>query len=353
MDRTESMMKEFTEALGVPGYECEIFGLMRGHLEDVAVIEKDRLGSFISRLKGKAAAPRVMLVSHMDEVGFMVSHFTGAFVRFNPLGGWWPPRILGLPVRIRTSRGDIPGVVASRSPFHMEEKTRSEPFKAKDLFIDIGISGKKTPGGLGIRPGDPVVPCFPFTVLKGGRTYMAKAWDNRVGCMMVVEAMRRLYRLRLPNSVYGVGTVQEEVGTRGAVTSGYSVNPDVCLTLEVNVAQDIPGSPEGSPEKLGAGVSICVYDATLIPNLKLRDLTVSIAEKKKIPYHLSAIPFGGTDGGKVNLNAAGVPAIVIAVPTRYVHSAAGIIHRKDFDSAVKLVVEVVRALDAVTVKGLV
>ncbi len=354
MDRIESLMMEFTEAMGVPGSEGEIFELMAKQLSPVAEIERDGLGSFIARLKKSGRErPRVMLAAHMDEVGFMVSHFSGGFVRFNPLGGWWTPRMIGLPVKIRTRKGDVPGVIASKSPFHMEEKERKAFPEVKNLFIDVGLTGKRKPESLAIRPGDPVVPQFPFTVLKDGRTYLAKAWDDRVGCLMVVEVLRRLSRLRIPNTVYGVGTVQEEVGIRGAVTSGRRIDPDVCLVLEVNIAQDIPGSPDGSPEKLGKGVSICVYDATLIPNARLRDLVASVAESKKIPYHFSAIPLGGTDGGKVHLNRFGVPTLVIAVPTRYIHSAAGILHRRDFDSAVKLVVEVVRALDDKAVRGLV
>lgn len=353
MDRIEVLMQEFTEAVGVPGYEKDIFELMHRHLEPFADIERDRLGSLIARLEKGRETPRVMLSAHMDEVGFMVSHFSGTFIKFNPLGGWWAPRVLGLPVRIRTRRGDVPGVIASRSPFHMDERERKEHPKIKDLYIDVGITGKAKPESLGIRPGDPVVPFFPFTVLKGGKSYMAKAWDDRIGCVMIVEVLRKLARAKLPNAVYGVGTVQEEVGIRGAVTSGRRIDPDVCLALEVNVAQDIPGSPDGSPEKLGAGVSICVYDATLIPNTKLRDLVAGVAESKKIPYHFSAIPFGGTDGGKVHLNRYGVPTLVIAVPTRYIHSAAGILHRKDFDNAVRLVAEVVKRLDGATVQGLI
>jgi endoglucanase len=235
----------------------------------------------------------------------------------------------------------------------MEEKERGEIPKAKDLYIDVGLTGKKSPDSLGIRPGDPVVPYFPFTPLAGGKAYMAKAWDDRIGCAMLVEAMTKLSKLALPNSVFGVGTVQEEVGIRGAVTSGSRIDPDVCIVLEVNIAQDIPGSPDGATELLGGGASIYVYDATLIPNAKLRDLVVEVAKQKKIPYHYSAIPYGGTDGGKVQLNKYGVPTIVIGVPARYIHSAAGILLRKDFDAAVKLVVEVVRRLDAKTVGALV
>jgi endoglucanase len=352
MDRVETLMKEFTEATGVPGYEGEIAALMERHLAPVAVIEKDRLGSCIARLKGRPERPRIMLAAHMDEVGFMVSHFSGSFVRFNPLGGWWYPRMIGLPVAIRTAKGEVSGVIATKNPYEMEEEERKGPFKAKDLYIDVGLFGKKSPETLGIRPGDPVAPRLPFTILEGGRSYMAKAWDDRAGCVMLIEALRALARVKLPNAVYGVGTVQEEVGIRGAMTSGFRTNPDVCLVLEVDIAQDTPGSGEGVPGKLGGGVSICVYDATLIPNTRLRDHVVAVAKRKKIPFQYSAVAFGGTDGGRVHLNAGGVPTLVISVATRHIHSAAGILCRTDFDHAVKLVTEVVKTLDEKTVAGL-
>jgi endoglucanase len=348
MDRIELMMKEFTETPGVSGFEGEVAALLARHLSPIASVERDRLGSAIFRLEGGADGPRVMLAAHMDEVGFMVSHFTGGFVRFNPLGGWWGPRMIGLPVSIRTSRGDVPGVIASKNPFEMEEEERKGPFKAKDLFVDVGLFGKKKPDALGIRPGDPVTPLCPFTILPGG-AYMAKAWDDRAGCVMLVEAMRALAAPKRRNAVYGVGTVQEEVGIRGAATSGHHTNPDVCVVLEVDVAQDTPGSGTESPGRLGEGVSICVYDATLIPNTRLRDHVIGVARRKKIPHQLSAVPFGGTDGGRVHLNARGVPTIVVGVPARHIHSAAGIICRRDFDAAVKLVVEVVKTLDGKTV----
>jgi endoglucanase len=352
MDNTERLLMEFTGAAGISGAETEVFALMEKHLGKIAETDRDRLGSFIGRLSKGEDSPKVMLAAHMDEIGLMVSHFTGNFVRFNTLGGWWPPRLIGLPVRIITRKGDIQGVVSTRSPFLMEKEERDKPVKPKDMFIDIGLTGKKKPDSLGIRPGDPVVPVFPFTVLKGGRTYLAKAWDDRIGCAAICAAMHRLAKSRLPNCVYAVGTVQEEVGIRGAVTSGHAVSPDVCLAVDVNIARDLPGSTEDEPEKLGEGVSICVYDATLIPNTKLRDLVVDVAVAKKIPYHFSAVPFGGTDGGRVHLNESGVPTLVLGIPTRYIHSGAGIVHRKDYDSAVRLLVEVTKALDAKTVAGL-
>ncbi len=353
MDRIEELMKKFTEAMGVSGAEQQVYGLMKDELEPVAEIGRDKLGSFIGRLKGGRERPRIMLAAHMDEIGLMVSHFTGNFIRFNTLGGWWNPRLIGMPVRIRTPKKDIMGVVVSKSPFHMDNEERDRPLKTRDLYIDVGLTGKRKPDSLGIRPGDPVVPEASFMILDGGRTYMAKAWDDRAGCLAVVEIMKKLARYKLPNALFCAGTVQEEVGLRGAVTSGHSIAPDLCFAIDVNIAQDLPGSPEGGVEKLGAGVSICVYDATLIPNVKLRDHVAGVAEKKKIPHHFSAIPFGGTDGGKVHLNESGVPTLVLGIPTRYIHSSAGILCRKDFDNTVRLMVEVIRTLDEKTVGGFV
>lgn len=352
MDRMEKMLREFTGTDGVSGAEGEVFALMERHLEGIVEVSRDRLGSFIGRLAGGEESPRIMLAAHMDETGFMVSGFSGSFVRFNTLGGWWRPRLLGMTVRIIASEGPVEGVIAAGSPFHMEKDEREKVPQVKDMYIDVGLSGKKKPADIGIKPGDPVVPVSPFTVLAGGETYMAKAWDDRAGCVVVVEAMKRLARSKAPGTVYAVGTVQEEVGIRGAMTSGHSVRPDVCLAIDVNIAQDLPGSADEAPEKLGAGVSICVYDATLIPNRKLRDLVAGIAERKGIPCHFSAVPFGGTDGGRVHLNEAGVPTLVLGLPTRHIHSASGIIHRKDIDSAIELVAETVASLDAKTVESL-
>ncbi len=353
MDRIEKMMKEFTETAGVSGAEEEVFALMKKHLGKIASIDKCGLGSFVGHLKKGRKKPRIMIAGHMDEVGLMVSHFSGSFIKFNTIGGWWAPRLLGLPVRIKTSKGCVRGVIASKSPFHMEPEERKKEIKTKELYIDVGLTGDKKPEKLGIMPGDPVVPDTPFLPLDGGKTYLAKAWDNRIGCMVVVETLKKLSRLDIPNAVYGVGTVQEEVGLRGAVTSGYHVNPDVALTVDVGIAQDIPGGPEGGMEKLGGGVSICVYDNSLIPNRKLRDLVISVADKKKIPYHFSSISVGGTDGGKLHMDRSGVPTIVFGIPTRYIHSGAGILARSDFENAVKLVVEVVKSLDEKTVRKLI
>ncbi|MBD3178725.1 MAG: M20/M25/M40 family metallo-hydrolase [Candidatus Latescibacteria bacterium] len=352
MDRIEKMMKEFTEASGVSGDEGEVFSLMEKHLAGAVEVSRDKLGSFIGKLSSGPDEPRIMLAGHMDEVGMMVSHFSDNYIKFNPVGGWWTPRMIGLPVRIKAAERVIPGVIASKSPFQMEADQRKKIPKKKELFIDIGLNSDEKVEEQGIRPGDPVVPDVPFTPLINGNTYMAKAWDNRIGCMAVVEVLRRLSKKSPPCAVYGVGTVQEEVGLRGAETSVHYVNPDVCLAVDVGIAQDIPGAPRGGMDKLGKGVSISVYDASLIPNRALRDLVVSVAEKEKIEHYFSATPYGGTDGGKFHLSRAGVPTIVMSVPTRYIHSGGGILDRRDFESTVELLAKLIMKLDSDTVSSL-
>jgi len=184
------------------------------------------------------------------------------------------------------------------------------------------------------------------------RLYLAKALDNRVGCALVVDALRRLAKTPHPNTVFGVATTMEEVGLRGAQTSVAAVKPNVAIALDVGIAHDTPGSQGDGDEKLGGGVGILVYDASMIPNVKLRNLAIDICEKQKIPYHLGTVERGGTDAGRFHTYDTGVPSLVIFIPTRYIHSHSTIMDRKDYDAAVKLLVELSKRLDRKTVETL-
>ncbi|MFW6162198.1 MAG: peptidase M28, partial [Planctomycetota bacterium] len=154
-----------------------------------------------------------------------------------------------------------------------------------------------------------------------------------------------------PNTVIGVGTVQEEVGTRGAETAADAVDPDLCLVLDVGIASDVPGFKAEDKEKgtLGKGPQICFLDSGMIPNLALRDFLVDLAEAQKIPYQISMLERGATDGRPIHLHGVGVPTVYIGIATRYIHSHAGIIHADDYDNAVKLLVAAIQRLDAETV----
>ncbi len=354
MDATEKLFKELTEAAGVPGYEADIRSVIRRHLEPVAKIERDKLGSVIGVSKGATDSPRVMLAGHVDEVGFMVSLITDeGFIRFVPLGGWWDQVMLAQRVVIKTSSGDVIGLLGAKPPHVLDREEAEKPVKKKDMYIDIGATSADEVKACGVRPGDPIIPVCPFAVLSPGKTYMAKAWDDRLGCALFIEALHRLDGQPHPNVIYAVGTVQEEVGLRGAKTSVHNVNPDVAIILEVDIAGDVPGiKPEESAVKLGKGPSLLLYDAAMIPNLRLRDLVIATAEENDIPLQFSAMRGGATDGAEIHLHSEGVPTVVLAVPTRHIHSHAGILHRSDYDHALQLLTKLLMKLDDTTVRGL-
>lgn len=354
MDSTEKLLKELTEITGISGYEGDVAKAIEKHLKPVAKISYDRLGSVICRKDGAARSPKIMLAAHMDEVGFLVKQVTKeGFIKFLPIGGWWSQVILGQRVVIRTRKGEVVGVVGSKPPHELEDEERKKVVEIKDMHIDIGATrGFDVEKNLGVRPGDPIVPWSPFMMMGNPKTYLAKAWDDRVGCAMMIDVLRRLTKEKHPNSIYAVGTVQEEVGLRGATTSAAVVDPDVAFAVEVSIAHDTPGFPADEVEALGNGPAIFVYDRSMIPNRNLLDLALDVAARHKIPHHLASIDKGGTDTGKIHMNRAGVPSLVIGVATRYIHSHIGVIHRTDYDNAVRLITEMVKALDAKKVASL-
>jgi endoglucanase len=221
------------------------------------------------------------------------------------------------------------------------------------MFIDVGVTEKFNPmKKLGIKLGDPIIPESEFTIMSNKKMYMAKAFDNRVGCAIVIELLRKLKRIKHPNTVLGTASVQEEIGSRGAHTIAHQGKPDVCIVVDTGIGQDIPPKGFSKAEKMGAGAEVFIYDAGMIPNIKLRDLVIKTAEEKKIPYHLSYLERGGTDGARIHISRSGVPSIVIGLPVRYIHSHNSILNRDDYNNTIKLIYEVVRKLDKKTVKSL-
>jgi len=329
-------------------------GAIRKYLEGHAEVSQDGIGSIICRKTGAADRPRIMLAGHMDEVGFMVTMITKeGYLKFQTLGGWWSQVMLAQRVVVKTHKGDVPGIIGSKPPHILTDDERKKVVERSDMFIDVGASSAEEAGEFGIRPGDPVIPVSPFTQMANPRLLLAKAWDCRVGCALFIDAIRALNGEAHPNTVYGVGTVQEEVGLRGATTSVEVVDPDVGFALEVGIAGDMPGVKETeAQEKLGKGPVILLYDASMVPHAGLRDFVVSIAESEGIPFQYDAMARGGTDAGRIHIHKAGVPSLVLGVPTRYIHSHAGIIHRDDYDNALKLLLAVIRKLDAQAVESL-
>lgn len=348
MDTTEKLLKELTEVSGISGYEADVRRLIRRYLEPVGKISHDKLGSLVCEKAGGSAKPKVMIAAHMDECGFMVQRITKeGFIKFAPLGGWWDHVLLAQRVLIHTGKGDIVGIIGAKPPHILTEEERKKMVEKKDMYIDIGACSQEDVETSGVRVGDPIVPVSEFTVLAGGRKYLAKAVDDRIGCAVIIATMQKLDNESHPNTVYGVATVQEEVGLRGGRTSVDVVEPDVAFVIESGIATDIPGMTD-SWVKLNCGPVVGFSESGMITNLKLRDLIIDVAKQCSIPVQISAETQGrgGTDADVIHLYKSGVPTIVIAPPVRHIHSHTAIFHRDDFDKTVTLLTKVIQELNS-------
>lgn len=353
LDPTLTMLKELTDANAISGHEKEARDVMEKYLKQSASnVYTDHLGSIIGEKIGAENGPKIMVAGHLDEVGFMVTRIDSkGFIYFQTIGGWWSQVMLAQRVTIMTKEGNLTGVIGSKPPHILPPEARKKPVDIKDMFIDIGASSKEEAEEFGVRPGDSIVPYFEFTQMKNEKMLLAKAWDNRIGCAIAIEVLDQLKDEDHPNIVYGVGTVQEEVGLRGARTSAHLIQPDIAFGVDVGIAGDTPGvSDKDADSKLGEGPQIILYDASMISHKGLRDLVIETAEANDIPFQYATMAGGGTDSGAIHLTADGVPALSITIATRYIHSHAAMLHRDDFENAVKLIVEVIKKLDQETLK---
>ena len=352
-----SLLEKFTQAHGAPGAEGPVRKVMEEALEGCGEFERDRLGGLACRLKNSSEdgdAPRVLVLAHLDEVGFMVQNITpDGFLQFLPLGGWWSHTLLAQRVRIRTRGGDEHiGVVSSQPPHFLGEDAKNKVVPIEKLFIDVGAeSDEDVTGRLGIKLGDSIVPDSSFTALSHPDRYVSKAFDNRVGCALAAHAGKTLSSDKTPLSsiAYFGASVQEEVGTRGAAVLSRILKPDMAIILEGPPADDTPGLPEAERQgALNGGVQIRLYDPSAMMSLPLADFITQVAKDEKIPYQLTVRRSGGTDARTTTLANAGVPCVVLGVPARYIHSHTSIIDMRDYEAALRLVSSVVARIDAKT-----
>ena len=349
------ILRELSESFGPPGFEREPAGIVRREGSKYAdEVLHDKIGSVILKKRGTSDTPRVLMAGHMDEVGFVVTGIdplTG-YLTFAPLGGWFDQVLLGHRVMIRTRKGDVTGVIAAKPPHLLTEEERDRVVKKENMFIDVGADSSAVASEeLGVRIGDPAAPISKFTMVRGNRVAIGKAFDDRVGTFVGLEALRRIVSQKVehPNTLFVGGTVQEEVGLRGANTVANVVDADVAFALEVDIAGDVPGiKASEAPTKMGKGPSILTFDASMIPNQELKKFVVDTAESEGIPYQLSVVAKGATDAGRFNLNKVGCPSLVIGVPTRHIHSHESIVDTKDIENTVRLVVAIAKRLDQKT-----
>ena len=352
-DRVARLMEEFTNAFGPSGYEGAVRRLLAREFSAAgAEVSTDGLGSVIGVLRGSSEKPRVMLAAHMDEVGLLVRYIMpNGYIKFQTLGGWLDQALVGQRWVILTRKGPLHAVSGLPSPHTVRGEQRTKVFPRDEIFLDVGARSKEEAETLGIRPGDPIAPWSPFSILANNR-YIAKAMDDRVGCVLLVETLHRIKErsTKTPNTLYFVGTVQEEVGLRGAETASRVIQPDVGIALEAGIAADYPGGrPEQAQERLGEGPAIWLYDNAIIANPKLRDLFFQVSAEKDIPMQTEVVSGAAMDSARMQRYSTGTPAIALAVPARYLHSHTGLIDRADLDRAVDLLVEVLSQLDTETV----
>jgi len=340
----DEILEKLSNACGIAGREEEVGSLMKKFLKPhVDEIEEDILGNVIGIRKGKKNAPKLMLAAHMDEIGLLVKNISRqGFLQFMKIGGIDDRILLAQKVMVHTEKGPLHGIIGSKPPHIQKEDERKKIVTYDELFVDIGAENQEEAKKMGVKIGDPIG--FDIKYAKVGKDIViGKAFDDRVGCAVIVEAMKRLEKAEC--TIYAVGTVQEEVGLRGATTAAFGIYPDVAIALDVTVAGDVPGVKEvEAPIKLRKGPAIEVADAGLITHPKVLRLLVDAAEENKIPYQLETGLPGQTDAARIALTREGVPSGVISVPTRYIHGSACLLCLGDAEKAVKLTVAAVQKI---------
>jgi tetrahedral aminopeptidase len=340
-----TLLQRLSEANGVSGREEEVRELLlaeiRGKVDECRV---DGMGNLVARTSGSGASPlRVLLAAHMDEVGLMVTQAedTG-LLRFARVGGV-DERVL--PARaVLVGEKRVPGVIGMK-PIHLAEKgERDRVMETKQLAIDIGASSRAEAERL-VQRGECAVFATEYRALAGegsaARTVQGKAFDDRAGCALLVELLGE----RFPFDLSAAFTVQEEVGLRGARVAAYAENPDVAIILECTGANEVPSKKDLSPStRLGKGPAITLRDNSFVADPRLVEIFRAAAQALGMPYQVKQPNIGGTDAGAMQRVRAGLAAITIAVPARYIHSPAAIMDLGDYVNTLALVREALRRL---------
>ena len=349
-DRTADLLRQLADAAGPSGFEEPVRSVMVTAIRPFAdSVKFDGMGSILAT-QG-TGGPRVMVDAHMDELGGVIRRVTpNGLLTMQMLGGWLDQALVDQRWIIVGSKGPVHAVTGIRDVHVVPAEERTRVYPRDGLYLDVGVRTAEEVKQLGISPGDPVVPDSPFLVLGGGNNYLGKAWDDRVGCAVIVEVMRRLFGQPHPNQIVYAITTQEEIGLRGAHTAADEVKPELALALEAGITGDVfPGKPEETQAKLGAGPGIFVYNSSELPNRKLVTFVKAAAEKLRIPLQLDLVQGYGDDSAEIQKSNGGVPTVCLVVPVRYTHAHNGIMNRQDFDQMVELMIELLRSLDTAAV----
>ena len=339
---TAKLLQTLSEANGVSGHEAPVRELIIQELGPLAdEVTVDRLGNIIAVQHGAGdePRPRIMLATHMDEIGLMVLRIEEGFLRFVTVGGFDPRVLLGQEVVVH-GKQPLPGVIGSRPPHVVSKEERKKPVPLEELFIDVGLSDEQARELVQI--GDAVTLAQPFIEFKGkGRLASGKAFDNRTSVIAMILALDALSRLHHTWDVYAVATVQEEVGLRGATSSAYGIAPDVAIAIDVTQG-DMLGASEAETMKVGDGPAI-----GLGPNFHpaVHDRLVQTAKAHEIPHQIDPMPWpGGTDAAAIQMTREGIPTSLLSIPLRYMHTVVETVALPDIERTGRLLAHFIAEL---------
>jgi len=321
------LLKRICETPGIPGFEQRIRQLVIKELQGlVDEISVDNMGNVIAIKRGKERK-RVMIAAHLDEIGFLVNHIDEeGFLFFHPLGGFDPKTLTSQRVTVHGQR-DVIGVMGSKPIHLMKPEERGKVVPISDYYIDLGMRKEEVMKIVSI--GDPVT--RERELIEMGDCVNSKSLDNRVSVFILIETLRALQHLEVPYDIYGVFTVQEEVGLRGAISAAHSINPDFGFGLDVTIAFDTPGAQaQEAVTKLGKGAAIKILDGSVISDYRMVRYLKGIADQHYIPWQPEILPAGGTDtAGVQRYGKHGAIAGAISIPLRHIHQTIEMANKND------------------------
>ena len=341
-----ALLERICKEPGPPGFETRIRNVVLEELEGLAdEVRGDAMGNVVALKKGKSSKMKAMAAAHMDEIGFIVTHVDKeGFLRFNPLGGFDAKTLTSQRVLVH-GREDLLGVMGSKPIHIMTPEERNKPPRLEDYFIDLGLPGSEVEKLVTV--GDPVTRERGLEEM--GDCVNVKSLDNRASVFLLIESLRALKRSRRKPAYdfYGVFTVQEEVGLRGAHASTLEIQPDFSFGLDTTIAYDVPGSkPQEQCTRLGDGAGIKIMDSSVICDYRMVEFMKSVATAKKIRWQPEILRAGGTDTASLQkMTAGGSIAGAISLPTRHVHQVIEMCHKQDIAHAIKLMAACLCELD--------
>lgn len=342
------ILKELSEAKGISSCEESVCNYIEKQMNGlVDSIKHDGLGSVMGVKCESNDGPKVMIATHCDEVGFFVNEIDSqGFLKLIPVGSWWTHMLLGHDfVVVTKDHKEIEGFIGSAATHGMSAEKRGKTVSMNDIYLDLGVGSKEEVEALGIEIGDMVVPNTKFRQMNNPDYLAGKAFDNRVSCAIGLYVLERLKgKKHIPLSF--AATIQEEPGLRGARTATHVMHPDFAFAIDTTLAGDTPANKNCT--SLGGGVVISMIDSNTVAHRGLIRYVESVCKKYEIPFQYAVFNGGGTDSGNIHKTFEGIVNMTLSIPIRYMHTNQSVIHQRDVEACVDLLVHIIQDMDSKT-----